>query len=283
MHFFKIKKEYFVLWRSIILKGGTPMIFGMPTLLECPSIEENAALARHLGLQFIELNMNLPCCTLDALQRTNLKKIARTYGVQFTLHADENLFFCDFNQRVARAHLDTMLDTIALCRENEIPLINFHMSPGVYFTLPGGKQYLFELYSDHYMRAIHHFRQACEKAAGDAVALCIENTGLTQPFIRTGIEALLSSPAFFLTWDIGHDYSAGNADRPFLMQHLDKLRHLHIHGAAGKQNHLSLRESQLDWRSCLQIGVPQRAVIEVKTAQALAESAAVLFSGPQGA
>ncbi|MBE5787833.1 MAG: sugar phosphate isomerase/epimerase [Clostridiales bacterium] len=252
------------------------MIFGMPTLIECQSIEENAALARRLGLQFIELNMNLPYCTLGALKKADLQKIGQEFGIHFTLHADENLFFCDFNERVASAHLETMLDTIVFCKSLHIPLINFHMSPGVYFTLPNGKQYLFDIYSDHYMHCIHRFRDACEKAAGDSVALCIENTGHDLPFLQKGMEALLSSPAFHLTWDIGHDYSAGNADRPFIMEHLHRLRHMHIHGAAGKKNHLSLKGSKLNWKECLETGRPERAVIEVKTAQFLAESVSIL-------
>lgn len=33
---------------------------GMPALIEIKSIEACAALCRELGLQFIELNMNLP-------------------------------------------------------------------------------------------------------------------------------------------------------------------------------------------------------------------------------
>lgn len=34
--------------------------FGMPTLAETCSLEENAELCRRLGLRFVELNRNLP-------------------------------------------------------------------------------------------------------------------------------------------------------------------------------------------------------------------------------
>lgn len=122
------------------------MIFGMPSLACFRSIEENLAFASQLGLDFVELNMNLPFCTVQALQEENLRALCEKYGVFLTLHADENLFFCDFNHLVADAHLQTMLDTISLCRENDIPLINFHMSEGVHFSLPGRKLYLFEEY-----------------------------------------------------------------------------------------------------------------------------------------
>lgn len=257
------------------------MIFGMPTLIQLHSVEENAALAKRLHLQFIELNMNLPYCTPDALKRADLMNISKEFGIHFSFHADENLFICDFNPRIADAHLNTMLEAIDFSLSNQIPLINFHMSPGVYFTLPDGKRYLFEEYRCHYIQRIIRFRDACEKAARGKVFLCIENTGLSQPFIREGMEILLASPIFQLTWDIGHDYSAGNIDHPFIMQHLDRLFHMHIHGAIGKKNHLPLTESHLNWRETLKIGRPHRAVIEVKTPQFLMESVEALeaFTG----
>ena len=36
------------------------MQFGMPTLIENKTLEDNIALCKRLGLKFIELNMNFP-------------------------------------------------------------------------------------------------------------------------------------------------------------------------------------------------------------------------------
>lgn len=36
------------------------VIYGMPTLIQCESLEECIALCKELGLDFIEINMNLP-------------------------------------------------------------------------------------------------------------------------------------------------------------------------------------------------------------------------------
>jgi len=259
------------------------MKFGMPTLIEFRSLSENCALAHRLGLDFVELNMNLPYCALNSLKKENLRLLANQYQLSFTIHADENLFFCDFNDRIADAHLDTMLETIKLCKSSDIPLINFHMSPGVYFTLPDGKHYLFDVYQEDYFNRLILFRDQCEKAAGGQVALCIENTGLGQGFILKGMEMLLSSPAFHLTWDIGHDYSSGNIDRPFILSHLDRVIHMHVHGASGKNNHLSLTDGELDWVEQLRIAIPEHAVIEVKTAQSLEKSVAALRTSVAGA
>ena len=254
------------------------MIFGMPSLACFRSIEENLAFASQLGLDFVELNMNLPFCTVQALQEENLRALCEKYGVFLTLHADENLFFCDFNHLVADAHLQTMLDTISLCRENDIPLINFHMSEGVHFSLPGRKLYLFEEYESIYLDRLLAFRDACHQAAGSSVRLCIENTGLRMPFVFRAIDQLLLSPAFALTWDTGHDHSAGGTDTPFLLARKDRLIHMHLHDAQGKKNHLALGTGEIDLKAFLNAASPQRVVIEVKAPDELTESVSYLKS-----
>jgi hypothetical protein len=43
------------------------MQYGMPTLIEYKSLKENVELCRALGLDFIELNMNLPQYQAESL------------------------------------------------------------------------------------------------------------------------------------------------------------------------------------------------------------------------
>lgn len=37
-----------------------PIHFGLPTLIQLPTLSENLALCAELGLDFVEINMNLP-------------------------------------------------------------------------------------------------------------------------------------------------------------------------------------------------------------------------------
>ena len=53
------------------------MRFGMPTLIETDTIEECAALCRELGLDFIEMNMNLPQYQVQPMDAEHLKKVAK--------------------------------------------------------------------------------------------------------------------------------------------------------------------------------------------------------------
>ena len=45
--------------------------FGMPTLIENRTLEENIALCKELGLSFLELNMNFPEYQIDKLEDTD--------------------------------------------------------------------------------------------------------------------------------------------------------------------------------------------------------------------
>ena len=48
------------------------MDFGMPTLIENKTLEENIALCKELGLQFIELNMNFRCTRFHSWRRRSI-------------------------------------------------------------------------------------------------------------------------------------------------------------------------------------------------------------------
>lgn len=251
--------------------------WGIPTLLEADGPESAAALCRHLGFDFIELNMNLP-----VYQRWDiplLQSVADRYQIYFTIHLDENLDVCGFNPRVAAAYLDTLLETIKIARQLHVPILNMHLAEGVHFTLPGRKAYLYELYREHFFGRLREAIARCEEAAEGEVLICVENTGdFARPFVQEALGLFLQSPLFGLTFDIGHSHSAGGGDKPFILAHKDRLRHFHIHDALGGKNHLPLGTGEMDlpWHFDLAAGQNCRAVLEVKTAQALEESVAWL-------
>ena len=62
------------------------LILGMPPLIELPDLEDCAKLCRELGLQFVELNMNLPQYQPDQMDVSALSWIAQQYRIGYTLH-----------------------------------------------------------------------------------------------------------------------------------------------------------------------------------------------------
>jgi sugar phosphate isomerase/epimerase len=249
--------------------------FGMPALLELPSPRECAQLCARLGLSFVELNMNLPQNQPESLHAEELLSLSREYGIYFTLHLDENLDVCDFNSRVSAAYFDTVLGAVRLARRARIPVLNMHMAQGVHFTLPDRKVYLYEAYPDEYFSKLRLFRDICGKTVGsDDIRICLENTGGYRPFQKEGIRTLLESEAFALTWDIGHDHGAGGVDAGFLFSNIGRLRHMHVHDARGKKDHLPLGAGDINLREKLKTAEQNgcRCVLEVKTAAALKQS-----------
>lgn len=249
------------------------MDWGIPTLIEAPGPEESAALCRELGFQFVELNMNLP--EYQRWDIARLKEAADRYGIYYTIHLDERMDLCDFNPRVAQAYLQTLLDAIEAAKQLGTPVLNMHLLEGVYFTLPDKKHYLYDSHRGHFLEGLRSAVARCEDAAEGRLSLCIENTGVfSLSFLQEALTAVLRSPFVGLTYDIGHDHSAGETDKPFILEHQDRLRHFHIHDALGRKNHLPLGTGELDlpWYIALAEKSHCRAVLEVKTARALRDS-----------
>ena len=103
--------------------------FGMPTLIELPDCEDCAALCRELGLDFIELNMNLPQYQPGRINTDCLLRLGEQHDVFYTLHLDDNMNVADFNPLVANAYEDTVLEGVNLAKHLGIPVLNMHILP----------------------------------------------------------------------------------------------------------------------------------------------------------
>lgn len=251
------------------------MQFGMPTLVETKNLTDCAQICKELGLDFIELNMNLPAYQADTLDIEQLNHIRKTQDIFFTIHLDENLNVCDFNRLVAEAYAETVLQTIETAKQISAPVLNMHMASGVYFTLPDRREYLFARYRDNYLSALSRFRQACTRAIGTSgIKLSIENTNGYPDFVKEGIDLLLESDAFALTLDTGHCHCAGGVDEAFILSHSDRLAHIHLHDASGKKDHLPLGAGDVPLQTYLALAKEHscRIVLETKTISGLRKS-----------
>ena len=270
-------------------------VFGMPTLIENKTLEENIALCKSLDLSFVELNMNFPEYQIDRLEEIDyLEQKAETAGIYYTIHLDENLNVADFNPLVREAYLETVRRTIEVAKllvrlkdkygQKEQPfIINMHMHHGIYITLPDRKVQMyerdFEVYKEHFLS----FIEACESWIGDAdIRIAIENTDGFRTYEKQVIARMLESKCFVLTWDIGHSKSVGEQDEPFLLKNQEKIAHFHIHDGSEKpsRNHLALGHGEIDLKKRLELADKRnaRCVLETKTIEALQESVAWLKS-----
>ena len=275
------------------------MQFGMPTLIENHTLEENAALCEAMGLRFIELNMNFPEYQVDRLEQTNeLVRIAEQHHLYYTVHLDENLNIADFNPLVTKAYLETVRRTI-LAAKALLPLrdrygdpaqpltLNMHMHHGIYITLPDRKVQMYERNFETYMQSFAVFRSLCEEWIGDSsIMMAVENTDGFRDYEKKMIAYLLESKKFGLTWDIGHSKAIREADVSFLMEHQDKLIHFHIHDGTETppRNHLALGDGEIDLYARLKLAAERnaRCVLETKTISALKQSVRWLRNNWEG-
>ena len=247
----------------------------MPTLIENRTLEESVVLCRELKLDFVEINMNLPQYQLPRINALEFERIGKEYEIFYTIHLDENLDISDFNPYIAQGYLRTVAETIALAKRLEIPVLNMHLSRGVYFTLPDQKVFLFDRYSQEYLKSIESFRKLCEKEIGTSgIKICIENCSGFTEFQKKALHILLQSPVFGLTFDIGHDHSSGNVDKPLIIENEGRLCHMHMHDAVEKKNHLPLGTGEIDLGACLALAEKHncRVVLETKTIEGLKQS-----------
>lgn len=273
--------------------------FGMPTLIENNTLEDNLRLCKRLGLRFVELNMNFPEYQIHRLEQTDeLYRAADEAGLYYTIHLDENLNIAEFNPLVAGAYLETVRRTVEAAKkliplrdrygEKRQPLIvNMHMNHGIYVTLPDRKVRMYDRNFEVYFDAFVKFRALCEEWIGSAdLVVSIENTDGFREYEKKAIDYLLESPKFGLTWDIGHSKAIGETDVPFLMERDGKLRHFHIHdgtaecGGRKGSNHLALGDGEIGIEERLSLAEERnaRCVLETKTVAALEQSTDYLRS-----
>jgi sugar phosphate isomerase/epimerase len=265
------------------------MQFGMPTLIENRTLEDNIALCKNLDLRFIELNMNFPEYQTDRLEQTDLLlRAAEQAGIYYTIHLDENLNIADFNRLVSEAYLETVQRTVEVAKQllclrerfgaGSRPLtLNMHMHHGIFITLPDRKVQMYDRDFDTYMKSFSVFRSLCEEWIGDnELMIAVENTDGFRGYEKKAIEYLLESPKFGLTWDIGHSKAVREADVPFILAHQDRLIHFHIHDGTETppKNHLALGDGEINLAERLRLAESRnaRCVLETKTIAALKKS-----------
>lgn len=249
--------------------------YGIPTLIESPDMEDCARLCQELGLQFVELNLNLPQYEADAIDIARVRAAAKRHNIFYTMHMDENLNPWEFNTDVRAAYVQTALNNIEMAKALDVSILNMHMVYGIYFTLPDQKVFLYDAFSDQYLDAVRRFRDQCHAAIGDSgVKICIENCAGYMPFQCRALDVLLESLAFGLTLDVGHNHGAGYMDEDFITNRRHRLLHMHIHDAIGKKDHLPLGSGEIDLKKYFQMGAENNAtmLIEVKTAESLKNS-----------
>lgn len=254
--------------------------YGMPQLIELNQIEENVQLCSTLGLDFIELNCNLPDYQPERINIQYLNLLKSRYGIGYTLHLPENLDLGHFNQHIRQAHLKVLEEAIGVADRLGSKILNIHMNPGTHFMLTTEQVDLYDKYKSQYLSNIHESLELIDIwLGGTGVNISIENTGLLdRPYMQDVVDTLLQSGRFCLTWDIGYDHVCNHSDWGYMLKKQSFIKHMHLHDAKGHDDHLELYSGEINLPEKLEIAKHNKAsiLIEVKTMQALIQSVAHL-------
>lgn len=250
------------------------MKLGMPTLVELKQLKDQIKLCRELKLDFVELNMNLPQYNTENLMKIDFKSLYKE-GIDFTIHLPEEIDLGSFEPQVRNAYVNLVKKVINTVPEN-VKKLNMHLHRGIYFTLPDQKVYLYREYEEQFQENLYSsFEEFLRLARDKGIDICIENTGdFSKPYIKHVLVELIKEKNIFLTWDVGHDAASGFLDTPFFKKYENKIRHIHLHDAIGKKNHLELFTGELEIDSYLNLAEKKDIdiVIETKTEKALRNS-----------
>jgi sugar phosphate isomerase/epimerase len=254
--------------------------WGMQALLELGGLERQINMCSDLGLDFIELHMDMPDLAGELPDPDYLRDAAESKQVGFTVHLAENTDLACFHEPVRQGYRELCVKHLEWAANLGVPLVNMHLNSGVYFSLPNERVYVYEKRETDFIQRLHEsFREIAEVAKEHGMTVCIENaSGFEVPWFGRAIDLLVDLGLAKLTWDTGHDGSSGGVHLPVLMRHADAIRHMHLHDYTDNRDHLPLRTGNLDLDGAVTFAREHSlsVVIEVKALAELTSSVQTL-------
>jgi len=239
----------------------------MPALIEYSSLEENVALCLDLGFDFIELNMNMPYSFPENLPAKKVREVAETHGIEFTMHAHDEVDLASFHDPVRKGHVQRCAQALDWCAESGAKLLNVHINRGVYFTLPDHQAWIYDQYRDRFKETlVESMAYLIDRGRSNGVMVCTENSSNFQlPFVSDALDELSKLDGFKITWDTGHDAKVKYAERPVLMRHRDRIAHMHLHDYDGKSDHQVLMTGEIDIAGMLNFAKERNSRVLIET------------------
>lgn len=246
------------------------MKLGMPILYEYNSIKENIDLAKKLGLDFIELNLNFGYCRNEMERYQELEKIIKESNLEYTIHFYDEADFATYDE-VVDAYLILLDKYLNLSKNMNIKLVNVHLNIGPIVTISGERNYIYQKEYDIYIeRLINNLKKAEELANKYNVKLVIENIEIPEYLVNTYLD--LNKNGFNFNYDIGHDYTSTRALEELIENNNFKFLEFHIHDAKGKKCHLAIGEGEINIKKFKDLAKDCYVVLEVKSSEELITS-----------
>lgn len=246
------------------------MKLGMPILYEYDSIKENIDLAKKLGLDFIELNLNFGYCRNEMERYQELEKIIKESNLEYTIHFYDEADFGSYDE-VVDAYLKLLEKYLKASEKLNIKLLNIHLNEGPLVTISGNKNYIYEKEYDLYIkRLIYNLKKVKKLTDQYGVNLVLENTKIPNFIEKTYLD--LNKEGFSFNYDIGHDYTDSNKLKELIKNNKFDFKEFHLHDATPKKCHLAIGEGEMDLKYYKELAIDAYVVLEVKSSEDLEKS-----------
>ena len=206
----------------------------MPILVEFHSLSENIDLCKKLNLDFIELNLDIPYCFIDRLDTNSLK------NNNFTIHLSEKFDVGELNNSLRNFYLNEIEKIISFGIKYNIFKYNLHLDPGIHFSLPDKKIFIYEEYIDDYLRAYEDSCNILSKIANKYNATILFENVKVESYTLKVIDIIAKYDNLFFTLDLGHNIRYGNLAKEKFMEYSNKIKHIHLHDFNGSKDHQEL-------------------------------------------
>ncbi|CAK7078825.1 hypothetical protein CIW83_11705 [Tissierella sp. P1] len=248
--------------------------FGMPTLIEKDTILDNVILCNELELDFVELNMNLPYCMPDKNNPEKMLKLMEEYNINFTLHFPEEIDFGCFYDEIRHANILLFNNMAIWASKFRVEKINIHLNPGIYFTLPEEKVFVYDRHREIFIeKFIDSMIKIIDIAKPLGIKVCVENMKV-HDFMEEAFRKMASIDDLYFTWDVGHDAMSNYKMKEIYLKNPHKVSHMHLHDYNGNSDHQILFEGIIPIKERIKFAEENNltVVIETKTEEALRKS-----------
>jgi len=238
---------------------------GMPQLYEYDTIEDNLKLAKSLGLDFIELNLNFGYCRRE-MEAGTVKNLLDKYGIKATMHFYDEADLGGYDE-VVDAYL-VLLERYCKLGKGYVESMNIHLIPGPCVTISGEKNWIYEKEFDEYIeRFVKNLRRAECICNNNGIRMVVENTDLIPPYYKKTYKRLYDE-GFKFCYDIGHDHLSNDVVYGINQELNLPFQEFHFHdGKDRKKCHLSLGEGTIDLKKYKELAIKNDAWVNLEVKQ----------------
>jgi sugar phosphate isomerase/epimerase len=219
------------------------MRVGMPVLMEHNTVEKNIQLAKELGLDFVELNINIQYCLPSEEFRHELIRLKKKYDIDFTMHYYDMVDISSTSKHY-RNYLYTELSEIGKYLENIVDKMVIHIEPGAFMTIKSVKNYVYSEDPNYVPRTINTAKTIQEVLETFGISMVLENVPI-HPFMEPLYKALHEND-FYFCYDIGHDVIYNDyLFKSFKEKYGLRFKHMHMHNVYNKKDHQKITHGEL--------------------------------------